>query len=79
MNKNPAWQNSPPAAGRSGDILPFRHSAIMPAADAASTCIIVLYKPAFHTAAHAQYNKYIHRNRAIRRNIMPYIRGQASV
>ena len=30
MNKNPAKQDSPPAAGRSGDILPFRRSAILP-------------------------------------------------
>ena len=26
--KNPAWQDSPPAAGRASDILPFRCSAI---------------------------------------------------
>ena len=30
MNKNPSLQDSPPAAGRSGDILPFRRSASLP-------------------------------------------------
>ena len=29
-NKNPALQDSPPAAGRFGDMLPFRRSAILP-------------------------------------------------
>ena len=28
MKKNPALQDSPPAAGRVSDILPFRRSAI---------------------------------------------------
>ena len=30
MKKNPAKQDSPPAAGRASDILPFRRSAIPP-------------------------------------------------
>ena len=29
MKKNPALQDSPPAAGRVSDILPFRRSAIL--------------------------------------------------
>ena len=29
MKKNPALQDSPPAAGRASDILPFRRSAIL--------------------------------------------------
>ena len=29
MKKNPAKQDSPPAAGRASDILPFRRSAIL--------------------------------------------------
>jgi len=30
MNKNPAKQDSSPVAGRSGNILPFWRSAILP-------------------------------------------------
>ena len=29
MKKNPALQDSPPAAGRVSDIIPFRRSAIL--------------------------------------------------
>ena len=29
IRKNPALQDSPPAAGRNGDMIPFRRSAIL--------------------------------------------------